>query len=457
MSRKRGDTMALSLGQKAGWGLADMGIVVFVIVKQLLVLAFLTSYLGVDAALAGAIATGVLLFDMITDPVVGYLSDRTHTRWGRRFPWMITGAVVLAVGTYFMFAVPPGNTPNFNALWFTGFFVVSTIGFTMVAIPYGATAGEMTQDPRERSAMVAFRMGFASVGILVGGALLPALAGGTLEGHAFAALVVAPVIIGTVWLSVFLTRKAPRIALPSSVSPVRMMGLVVQNRAFMRLAILYGVMTFAVALITAGLAFAVIYLIEDTGGTPLSGLAGALGALSLLLGMFVFGSILSQVVWVLLSNRVGKTMALCIGLTAYIALLIGLYTALPSTNVTTVGLLFLIAGFTNGSYQQIPWAMYPDLMDITREETGEAIEGAFSAIWLFGQKLANALAPGAMGLILAVYGWRATTEGKVEQLPEAVDALHYAMTLVPAGILALSILGLLATYRPLAQKVLARV
>ncbi|MEL6701440.1 MAG: MFS transporter, partial [Pseudomonadota bacterium] len=418
--------MALSTGQKIGWGLADMGIVVFVIIKQLLVLAFLTSYLGIDAATAGAIATGVLLFDMITDPAIGYLSDRTHTRWGRRIPWMIAGAVVLALGTYLMFAVPPGNTPGFNALWFTAFFVLATVGFTMVSIPYGATAGEMTQDARERSAMVAWRMGFASVGILIGGALLPALAGNTLEGHARAALIVAPIIIGAIWLSVFITRKAPRIALPSSVSPIKMMGLVVGNRPFLLLAVLYGVMTFAVALITAGLAFAVLYLIRDAGGTPLSGLAAGLGALSLLLGMFVFGSILSQIVWVILSNRVGKTVALALGLGAYIALLVALYLALPSTNITAIAGLFLIAGFTNGSYQQIPWAMYPDLMDVTRRETGEAIEGAFSAIWLFGQKLANALAPGAMGLILWAFGWQSTTEGRVEQPAQAVDALHYA-------------------------------
>ncbi|MGR3493635.1 MAG: MFS transporter, partial [Shimia sp.] len=271
-----------------------------------------------------------------------------------------------------------------------------------------------------------------------------------------AALIVAPIIILTIWASMLFTRHAPRINLPSSVSPVRMMGLVAGNKPFMTLAVLYGVMTFSVALITAGLAFAVLYLIEDAGGTPLSGLAAGLGVLSLLLGMFVFGSILSQVVWVILSNRVGKTVALCLGLTAYIALLVVLYLSLPSTNVTVVAGLFLIAGFTNGSYQQIPWAMYPDLMDVTREETGEAIEGAFSAIWLFGQKLANALAPGAMGLMLFAFGWRETTEGRVEQLPQAVDALHYAMTLVPAVIFAAAIAALLGVYRPMAARVIAR-
>ena len=88
----------LSLLQKAGWGLADMGIVVFVIVKQLLVLSFLTNYLGIPVGIAGALTTAVLVFDIITDPLVGYLSDRTKSRWGRRAPWMALGALVLVAG-----------------------------------------------------------------------------------------------------------------------------------------------------------------------------------------------------------------------------------------------------------------------------------------------------------------------------------------------------------------------
>lgn len=445
--------MGLSVGQKAGWGLADMGIVVFVIIKQLLVLAFLTNYLNVPVGIAGLITSGILVFDMITDPVIGYLSDKTHSRWGRRIPWIVIGAVVMAVGIIGMFSVPVGNTPVFNGVWFSAAFVIATIGFTMVAIPYGATAGEMTQDPKERSAMVAWRMGFASVGILLGGAGLPLLAGNTLEGHASASVTVSVVAVLAIWISVFITRNAPRIELPSSVSPTRMLGLVLANRAFMVLAVLYGVMTLAVALITAGLAFAVIYLIQDSGDTALSGFAG-LPILSLMLGMFVIGSIISQAGWVMASARMGKGGALAFGLVAYIVVLLALYVALPSTNVTIIAVLFIFAGMTNGSYQQIPWAMYPDLMDVTRRDTGEAIEGAFSAIWLFGQKLANAAAPGLMGLILAMAGWKETDAGFVEQSDAAVNTLHFAMTLLPAGIFLISIVALMAIYQPMARRVL---
>ena len=83
-----------------------MGIVVFVIVKQLLILSFLTNYLGINVAIAGALTTSILIFDILTDPIVGYLSDRTESRWGRRAPWMAIGALLLAFGQIGIFGVP---------------------------------------------------------------------------------------------------------------------------------------------------------------------------------------------------------------------------------------------------------------------------------------------------------------------------------------------------------------
>lgn len=445
--------MALSVGQKAGWGLADMGIVVFVVVKQLLVLTYLTAFLGVPVGIAGFVTTAVLIFDMITDPLVGYLSDKTNSRFGRRAPWMFLGVLVMAAGMVGLFAVPEGMAMAANVAWVIAFFGIATIGFTMVAIPYGAQSGEITQDPKERSAMTGWRMAFASVGILIGGAVIPGLAGSM--GYAMAALAVSPLMIGAVWLSLWSIRKAPRIETPVTVALSGIIGLVLANRAFMVLVVLYGVMTLAIAMITAGLPFAALYLIIDSGDTALSGAAAALTTLSLLFAAFVLGSILSQAVWVLLSNRMGKVGALLLGLTLYIVLLYGLYTVLPSVNVTAIAGVFVLAGMTNGAYQQIPWAMYPDLMDVTRRESGAAIEGAFSAVWLFGQKLANAVAPAVLGLTLAAAGWRETTDGTVAQSEEAIATLQMAITLIPAGILFVAILGLILVYRPMAARALA--
>ena len=435
-------TRTLSVAQKAGWGLADMGIVVFVIVKQLLVLSFLTNYLNVPVGIAGLLTTSVLIFDIITDPIVGYLSDRTHSRWGRRVPWMVIGALILSGGIIGLFGVPQSLSLSGTIIWVGGFFALATVGFTMVAIPYGATAGEMTQDPKERSTMMGFRMAFASVGILLGGAVIPQLAGGTREGHFIAAIYVAPIIILSIWGSLWSTRTAPRILSPSARGFMSTWLLVFKNKPFVILVCLYGIMTLAIALITAGLPFAAIYLIFDSGNSLLSPASTALGILSLLFACFVFGSILSQAFWVWMSARLGKVGALIFGLVIYIILLIAIFVSLPSVDIMLIAILFVVAGMTNGAYQQIPWAIYPDLMDITRSESGDAIEGAFSAIWLFGQKVANAIAPLILSLILALFGWRESGEGFTDQVPEALRALQNSITILPAFILALAILGL---------------
>ena len=435
-------TRTLSVGQKAGWGLADMGIVVFVIVKQLLVLSFLTNYLNVPVGIAGLLTTSVLIFDIITDPIVGYLSDRTHSRWGRRVPWMVIGALILSGGIIGLFGVPQSLSLLGTIIWVGVFFALATVGFTMVAIPYGATAGEMTQDPKERSTMMGFRMAFASLGILLGGAVIPQLAGGTREGHFIAAIYVAPIIILSIWGSLWSTRTAPRILSPSARGFMSTWLLVFKNKPFVILVCLYGIMTLAIALITAGLPFAAIYLIFDSGNSLLSPASSALGILSLLFACFVFGSILSQAFWVWMSARFGKVGALIFVLVIYIILLIAIFVNLPSVDIMLMAILFVVAGMTNGAYQQIPWAIYPDLMDIPRSESGDAIEGAFSAIWLFGQKVANAIAPLILSLILALFGWRESGEGFTDQVPGALRALQNSITILPAFILALAILGL---------------
>ena len=367
---------------------------------------------------------------------------------------MVIGAVILSGGIIGLFGVPQSFSIVGTIIWVGSFFALATVGFTMLAIPYGATAGEMTQDPKERSSMMGFRMAFASVGILVGGAVIPQLAGGTREGHFTAAIYIAPIIILSIWGSLWATRQAPRILSPSARGFISTWLLVFKNKPFVILVCLYGIMTLAIALITAGLPFAAIYLIFDNGNSFLSPASSALGILSLLFACFVLGSILSQAFWVWMSNRLGKVSALIFGLFIYVILLIAIFLSLPSAEIMIIAMLFIIAGMTNGAYQQIPWAIYPDLMDMTREASGDAIEGAFSAIWLFGQKVANAIAPLILSLILAVFGWKESNSGFTDQIPEALGALHNSITILPAFILVLAIIGLfyfsryLRNYRP---------
>ena len=189
--------------------------------------------------------------------------------------------------------------------------------------------------------MTAWRMAFASLGILIGGALIPILAGDTRSGYTFAAICVAPLIVLSIWFSVFFTRNTPRTLLPSQQNFSQVVGLVIANRAFITLVVLYGIMTLAIALITAGLPFAAMYLILDDGNSLLSGIAKGLGTLSLMFAAFVIGSIISQVLWVKLSNIYGKVTAQLIGIICYIILLVLIFFCLPNFNVTLLAGLFI--------------------------------------------------------------------------------------------------------------------
>ncbi|MDB2403556.1 MFS transporter, partial [bacterium] len=89
---------------------------------------------------------------------------------------------------------------------------------------------------------------------------------------------------------------------------------------------------------------------------------------------------------------------------------------------------------------QLPWSMMPDLVDWSARRENFKVEGAFSGLWLLGQKVGNALAPLVLGQLLALYGWISSTNGgDVTQLPEAVDALRWALTLIPAGLMFISV------------------
>lgn len=431
--------------QKAGWGLADVGVVVFNIVKQLLVFAFLTTALGVPVGLAGVITTGVLIFDMVTDPLIGWLSDRTQSRFGRRAPWMVAGAPIMAAALVWLFAAEPGPGAIVQVVLAFG---VASIGFTMVGVPYSAMAGEMTQDPHERSKMTAWRMGFACIGILLAGALVPILASDMGEARAMA--MISPLIVGSIWATVWLTRNAPRIDQPSSLSWVKQCRLVCANRAFVAFVLIYAVMTLAVAVMMAGVAFVGMYLVRVDG--PVAGAVQGLDILGVLLAGFTLGALGSQVLWIWLSKRWGKLAVLMAGTMLNILLLVSMWAALPAGLSLCVA-IFVVGGALNGGvYLQIPWAIYPDLMDQTRDDTGESLEGAHSALWLFAQKLTNALGPMVLGLILHWAGWQETTQGKVDQTETAVETLRAAVTLGPAAIWAVSLVALWVVYRPLTQR-----
>ena len=197
----------LSLGTKISWGVADAGVNIFVYLKAVVIFAFMTQYMGVGASVAGLVTGLVVLTDMVTDPLIGSWSDRSSSRFGRRRPFMVAGMVLMFLFTYLMFT-PPGLTGTAAAIWVFVFYALASVGFTMVAVPYGAMATEMTQSPQERTTMMGFRFAFASVGLLIAGlvATPPAIASGSMVTW----IIVAVLMMLPVTICVLFTSRAPR-------------------------------------------------------------------------------------------------------------------------------------------------------------------------------------------------------------------------------------------------------
>lgn len=421
---------------KVGYGLGDLGINIFVIVKSLLVFDFMTAYLEVAPATAGRLTALVLIFDILTDPLIGWLSDRSRSRWGRRAPYMVVGALAMAVLLIFMFFVPPGFTGLAAGLWVTGFFAAASVGWTMVVIPYSSLTVELTDDPHQRSSLTAYRMASAALGILLAGALFPALVaffGADRAAFGLAMLVFAPIAVATIWIAAFVSAR-PSPPDPKPAAPfAEQLRTVLSNRRFVLLVVIYGLQTLAIFFITVGIPHAARYLALDGQGGPMP------GAQTLLFGAFVVGAMASQPLWLALSKALGKQTIYLFGMLVYAAMLALFYSQLPIASALFLAALALGIGITNGCYQQLPWALVPDLIAETNRRSGQSVEGLANSVWLFGQKLAGALAPLLFGELLSAYGFVASDQGYVAQPAAALEALRMGMTLLSALLLLVSV------------------
>ena len=180
-------------------------------VGSYLLLRFMTDYMDIPAGLAGMIFAGAKLYDGLIDPLFGSLSDRTRTRWGRRRPYMLGGAI--ACGAIFMLAFNlPIVTARAGAITMMVFLLMAhATAYAVFAVPYMTMPAEMTTNPQERSKLMSFRVVNGSLGNLVGGSATAALIawfGGGLVGHRAMAIVVGLTIFAVLMSCEALTRKA---------------------------------------------------------------------------------------------------------------------------------------------------------------------------------------------------------------------------------------------------------
>ncbi|MEL6494260.1 MAG: MFS transporter [Cyanobacteria bacterium J06623_7] len=174
-SEKPIDQEKLNFTTKLAYGSGDMGPAITANILVFFLLYFFTNVAGLQAGLAGSILAIGKVGDAINDPIVGILSDRTRTRWGRRIPWMLFGAIPFGVFFFLQWIVPSFSAdPDVNK-WclFAYYIIIATLfnlAYTVVNLPYTALTPELTQDYNERTSLNSFRFAFS-----IGGSILSLL------------------------------------------------------------------------------------------------------------------------------------------------------------------------------------------------------------------------------------------------------------------------------------------
>lgn len=422
----------LSTRIRAAYGASDLGVNILVIASILITFTYLTTVLGVAPGIAGTLLLGAKVWDVITDPLIGRFSDKTQSRWGRRLPWMAIGALIMAFGFAGMFLSPFTNaSPTVQGVYFVLSLMVTYTAFTMVAVPYGAMTPELTDDYDERSSLTAWRMGFGSIGLLLGGAGAPALIsafGGGIEGHRMMGLAFIPLVALPTLITVWALRNQPlKEAKQVPLSFGEQWDLVKQNAPFKRLALTYMVQAGMMAQVTAGLLLACAYIFEAEDPNVL---------LTQLYPVFVLATIVSLPIWLLIAKHTSKHMAFVAGGLVFTVGSCCMF--LMDRNTVHIGfILMIIIGYGYSAYMIFPWSMMADAITHAKTYTEASLEGVFNGWWTALQKVGIALGPFIIGWMLQLAGFQSSTDGTFpEQSEDALFALRLGISVVPAVVFA---------------------
>ncbi len=415
----------LSAGYKFRFALAELGFTTLRAAMDFFLLFYYTDVAGINPALAGsALLFGKLTWDAINDPLFGWVSDRTRTRFGRRRIYMLIAAVPLAISQWIQFSLPVGldGVTAFLAVLLT-FWLKDTF-VTIAVVPYASLIAEVTQDYAERSSLAFYKGINAVLGYMIGAAGVTVLVGlfksmdlDTTNAWSATGAVFGGVAMITLLITTFSIKEAPQTEVaPSSVPAWRGTLLCFQNRPFVMLMAVSVLASFAFTVQAALLP----YLIQYQLGMQ-SELTSIMIASLSMTGLFVGPA-------KLLADRINKGPAYAAGLLLASCTFILAFFFLPHHPTPWVYVVAVILGISFSSQWIFPYAMTPDVIEVDERMTGERREGIYYGLANFVNKFAIALG-------VAVPGWALDGFGYVPNAVQSEFALfgiRFFYAIVPA-------------------------
>jgi len=423
------DNGKLSLGVKMGFGAGDLGGNLFFTAMGFWSLFYLTDIAGLPAAAAGfAILIGKI-WDAVTDPLMGFVSDRTRTRFGRRRPYFLFGSVPLFLSMWWFFSAPRFATEAGGVLWAALVLCLLNTAYTVVNIPYGSLTPELTKDYTERNSLNGFRFSFAVIGTILGAAVVLPVVGlageNTRLGFSYAGFLFGLVMALSILTTFFSVREQDRShEAPLSERFFETFMRVFKNGTYVRLLVVYACNLTGVTFVQTILVYYFKYLYRNEGMTTIAMIC------------LLVTAMVCIPVSVLLAKKTGKKRLyqIALGIIAVGCMAVFLFGHILGMYYTLAVMVF--AGIGIGFSYVPPFSMLPDVIEVDAVRTEKRKEGAYYGMWTFVSKIGIALAPALVGLVLSLSGF---TPDAV-QTPGTLLAIRVLIGPVPVAIFLAGIL-----------------
>jgi GPH family glycoside/pentoside/hexuronide:cation symporter len=397
----------LSKTTKLIYGVGDVGNAAVNSAIGFFLLAFYTDVAFIAAGLASTALWVAKFWDAVNDPLFGWISDRTTSRFGKRRVYMIFGALPLAVSIMLLWTVPGGLSDVGIFIWIVFTFVLFDTLWTLTNVPYYALTAELTDDYDERASLTAFRMVLGVPAFIVGAALTPVIAGlfaSERTGYGAVGVMYGLLAAAVLWIAAAGIKEREVIAESKSTAPPwQSFWSTFKNKPFVRLLAAYLLANTAFAFIKTLLYYYLTYQLDMEDQVPL-----VMFLLLAFVGLFLFP-------WKMLSDRWSKGPAYALGL-AIGGGAVALTFVLPHEPTPWVYLVAVVAGIGFSANWVFPWAMVPDVVEYDRLETGEYRGGVYYGVWGLALKISEALGLVVSGWVLQLYGYQANVEQSAHTL-----------------------------------------